>query len=581
MDLLRWIWRFAAIAVFSGGWAQAQDMATGTGFIISPDGYILTCDHVVQGSDKIEIMLPDGRKFEAAYVAGSKERDLALLKIDAENLPVLPIGNSDEVELTDEVTTLGYPLVDELGADVSVGSGTINARRENTATPLLQMDVTLNPGNSGGPVFNQQGEVIGVAASKLDPVATYSHSGNLSERVNFAIPINEGRWLIRRVYPLGFPKAAAPAPVLTKKEIVARSKPAVVLIVVLLKDAGSSPVPPAAPARDAAPEASPATEAGSVARNEPASDPELRKSIGDFVRRFVKSGNSTEHSDRPEDDTIENELGYYKFPLGSYFDREKVSEGDLREIITRFHSKWPTRTFNVVGEVEIEKRPEYPSLYLVTYLTEYDLRNSSSEPSHGISSEGLVLVGDKRGGFWVLSVWDDKMKSGTAKSEVPVRKATPAKDGAAERQIMPGQSTEEQIRTFIQLFVDAGDTVSNADDSEEHRVLFQMTFFQRPAPLDYFGAKNVSRADIRKDIDQYHERWPVRRYTPVGKFYIGPAQDPGHYRVEYQVEFDVCNSTKRVRGLAKYEAEVAVGGDLGFSIRSIQEKVLKSSTSRK
>ncbi len=106
------------------------------------------------------------------------------------------LGDSDKAEVTDEVMALGYPLINELGTDLSVSSGTINSKREKDVTPLFQIDLTLNPGNSGGPVLNTRGEVIGIAASRLNPIALLARSGNVSERVNFAIPINEASWLV-------------------------------------------------------------------------------------------------------------------------------------------------------------------------------------------------------------------------------------------------------------------------------------------------------------------------------------------------------------------------------------------------
>ena len=158
-----------------------QTPSFGSGFIISQDGYIMTNNHVVAGADEITITLNDESIHSAKLVGSDKRSDLALLKIDKNNLPVVTIGNSSDLKLGEWVLAIGSPF----GFDRTVTAGIVSGKKRNLPNenyvPYIQTDVAINPGNSGGPLFNLDGEVIGVNAQ------IYTRSGGFMG-VSFAIP---------------------------------------------------------------------------------------------------------------------------------------------------------------------------------------------------------------------------------------------------------------------------------------------------------------------------------------------------------------------------------------------------------
>ena len=159
--------------------------SAGSGFIISPDGYILTNAHVVAGADEVIITLSDDREFPAEIVGSDEKTDVALLKIDAgEQLTEGRIGDSDTLQVGEPVLAIGSPY----GLDQTVTSGIISAlgRRlpNETYIPFIQTDAAVNPGNSGGPLMNGKGEIIGINSQIISPVRSFSG-------VSFAIPIND------------------------------------------------------------------------------------------------------------------------------------------------------------------------------------------------------------------------------------------------------------------------------------------------------------------------------------------------------------------------------------------------------
>ena len=154
----------------------------GSGFIVSPDGYILTNAHVVDHADHVTVRLTDRREFTAKVVGADKQSDVALLKIDASNLPVVKIGSSRDAKVGEWVVAIGSPY----GFDNSVSAGIVSAKSRSlpdaTYVPFIQTDVAVNPGNSGGPLFNLAGEVIGINSQ------IYSRSGGY-QGISFAIPV--------------------------------------------------------------------------------------------------------------------------------------------------------------------------------------------------------------------------------------------------------------------------------------------------------------------------------------------------------------------------------------------------------
>lgn len=156
----------------------------GTGFIISPDGYIMTNHHVAGEADRMTVKLADGREFEAKRIGSDPQTEIALIKIDAEGLPTLPLGDSDKLKVGEWVLAIGSPF----GLSQTVTSGIISARgRSNVGIvdygDFIQTDAAINPGNSGGPLLNLDAEVIGMNT------AIFSKTGG-SLGIGFAIPVN-------------------------------------------------------------------------------------------------------------------------------------------------------------------------------------------------------------------------------------------------------------------------------------------------------------------------------------------------------------------------------------------------------
>jgi serine protease Do len=157
----------------------------GSGFIISSDGYVLTNDHVVEGMEKVTVILSDQREFSADLVGRDERSDIALLKIDAKNLPTLTLAREDNLKVGQWVVAIGSPF----GLDYSATAGIVSAigrsipsaHTESNYVPFIQTDVAINPGNSGGPLFNLKGEVVGINSQIFSP------SGG-SVGLSFAIP---------------------------------------------------------------------------------------------------------------------------------------------------------------------------------------------------------------------------------------------------------------------------------------------------------------------------------------------------------------------------------------------------------
>ncbi|MEM5277436.1 DegQ family serine endoprotease [Cupriavidus taiwanensis] len=161
---------------------EEQSRGVGSGFIISQDGYVMTNAHVVADAEAIYVTLPDKREFKAKLIGSDKRTDVALLKVEASGLPRLPLGDSNKVRAGEWVLAIGSPF----GLDNSVTAGIVSAKGRDTGDylPFIQTDVAVNPGNSGGPLINLRGEVIGINSQ------IYSRSGGYMG-ISFAIPIDE------------------------------------------------------------------------------------------------------------------------------------------------------------------------------------------------------------------------------------------------------------------------------------------------------------------------------------------------------------------------------------------------------
>lgn len=154
----------------------------GSGFILSSDGQVMTNAHVVEGADEVMVTLTDKREFKAKILGTDKRSDVALLKIEATNLPIIKVGDSNRLKVGEWVMAIGSPF----GLENSVTAGIVSAKQRDTGDylPLIQTDVAINPGNSGGPLINMRGEVVGINSQ------IYSRSGGFMG-ISFSIPIDE------------------------------------------------------------------------------------------------------------------------------------------------------------------------------------------------------------------------------------------------------------------------------------------------------------------------------------------------------------------------------------------------------
>jgi serine protease Do len=159
-----------------------QPRGVGSGFILTPDGYVMTNAHVVEGADEVVVTLPDKREFKAKIVGSDKRTDVAVVKIDATGLPAVRVGDPNRLKVGEWVMAIGSPF----GLENTVTAGIVSAKGRDTGDylPFIQTDVAINPGNSGGPLINMRGEVVGINSQ------IYSRSGGFMG-ISFAIPIDE------------------------------------------------------------------------------------------------------------------------------------------------------------------------------------------------------------------------------------------------------------------------------------------------------------------------------------------------------------------------------------------------------
>ncbi len=166
-----------------GGPREFQSQSLGSGFIINADGYILTNAHVVQSADEITVRLTDKREFKAKVIGSDRRTDIALIKIEAAGLPVVKFGDPAKLKVGEWVVAIGSPF----GFDNTVTKGIVSAKGrslpQENFVPFIQTDVAVNPGNSGGPLFNMRGEVVGINSQ------IYSRTGGFMG-LSFAIPID-------------------------------------------------------------------------------------------------------------------------------------------------------------------------------------------------------------------------------------------------------------------------------------------------------------------------------------------------------------------------------------------------------
>ena len=180
-----------------------QTVSAGSGFILTSDGYIVTNYHVVGDAQTIQVTLYSGDTYDAQYVGGDEDYDIAVIKIEATGLQAVTLGDSEELNVGDHVLAIGNPLGELTfsmsGGMVSSVNRTINV--DGTPFNMIQTDTSINPGNSGGPLLNSYGEVVGIVSAKYSSTGS---NGETAEGLGFAIPINDVSSMIQDIMTNGY-----------------------------------------------------------------------------------------------------------------------------------------------------------------------------------------------------------------------------------------------------------------------------------------------------------------------------------------------------------------------------------------
>jgi S1-C subfamily serine protease len=325
----------ALLVCFWLGSAAAASMC-GSGFVIQQNGYILTNYHVIKNATRITITVPGRQAVSARLVTTDQEKDLAILQVALANLTALPIASSEAVQVLDSITVLGYPLPSELGTALSASDGKVNAVRDgrNNSTRLFQIDANVNPGNSGGPLLNNHGEVVGIVVAKINSLQYAKENGSIPERINFAIPIDEAQALVRKVIPNL--RLSNREEVLTDQQVFQSAKGSTVLIV------------------------ADQDETSSVTYSENEDNGSLARFIAEFVRAgAIGSG--------------EGQTEYYASPCDYFENGQCTRESIFRELLDYNH-KWPSRQYQLLGTPLVNVTNQ-GDRYDVSFKVSFTLRN--------------------------------------------------------------------------------------------------------------------------------------------------------------------------------------------------------------
>ncbi len=187
----------------NGFWRTQQPTAgAGSGFVLTPDGYIATNYHVIDGAETVKVTFYSGDSYDAEVIGGDEDYDIAVIKVKAENLKPVTMGDSTQLSVGDRVLAIGNPL-GELTFSLTGGMvSSVNRAIDVEGVPfnMIQTDASINPGNSGGPMFNQYGQVVGIVSAKYTSTA----SGASAEGLGFAIPINDVAAMIQDIMTNGY-----------------------------------------------------------------------------------------------------------------------------------------------------------------------------------------------------------------------------------------------------------------------------------------------------------------------------------------------------------------------------------------
>ncbi len=204
----------AVVLVYNQGttstyWGQTESQSSGSGMIISKDGYVLTNNHVVEGAEKLTVMTTSGEEYDATVIGADEVNDVALLKIEGdEDFPTVSIGDSDQIEVGEQLCAIGNPL-GELTNTLTVGyvsalDREISESSTGTTINMFQTDCAINSGNSGGPIFDMNGNVVGITTAKYSS-SGYSNAASV-EGIGFCIPINDAMSIVNDLMQYGYVK---------------------------------------------------------------------------------------------------------------------------------------------------------------------------------------------------------------------------------------------------------------------------------------------------------------------------------------------------------------------------------------
>lgn len=325
----------------------------GAGFLITPDGYLLTARHLVEDAEQINVRLPDGRELPGTIVASgtAPSSDLALVKIDATGLPALPLALTATPQVGDAIEAVGFPSITDTVAKLAVASGHLHALPVPGEHPRLQLSVNIQPGHSGGPILNDQGQVIALADHRQ-----FLTAGRFTERLNLAIPIAQAEPLLHQTLP-DLPAAPPPPAALTEKEIWEKAAPALVLLRV------QAPFTPTA--------ALPAVVSA---------DP-FPPALTRFIQDFALSGESP---------SADYAASFYQFPA-DYLGLPGASQGDALAAPTAFRARWPERQFAVSPEgILLVQDPSNPKQYFAYYDLTFTCQNG--DKSYGGESACTATI---------------------------------------------------------------------------------------------------------------------------------------------------------------------------------------------
>jgi hypothetical protein len=329
---------FGSITLSSFLCLAAAASMCGSGFVIRQDGYILTNYHVIKNANQITVTVPGRQAVPARVVTVDQEKDLAILQVSLRNITALPIASSETVQVLDTVTVLGYPLPTELGTALSASDGKVNAIRDgrNGGTQLFQIDANVNPGNSGGPLLNNHGEVVGIIVAKINSLEYAKENGTIPERINFAIPINEAQDLLRKVIPNFAPSNRQQ--VLTDQQVFASAKSSTVLIVADQDETGAKTY----------------------------TENQANDSLERFVAEFIRAGESGSSDGQTE---------FYASPC-DYFENGQCTRESIYRELEDYNNKWPSRQYRLLGTPVVNAANE-GNTYDVGFKVQFTLHNRS------------------------------------------------------------------------------------------------------------------------------------------------------------------------------------------------------------